>query len=89
VPELVQGNGFTFDPTDEHELASRLLEMASLSDRELKQRGEASSRVAERFGSELFGDGLEKAAGVATENMRKKFGLRDRAILLAAARFGR
>src|SRR5436309_7185071 len=31
VPELVQDNGFTFDPVDEHELASRLSTMASLS----------------------------------------------------------
>ena len=37
VPELVQGNGFTFDPTNEHELTARLLEMASLSDEERKQ----------------------------------------------------
>src|SRR5207249_5035240 len=32
VPELVQGNGFTFDPMDEHELASLLFRMATLSD---------------------------------------------------------
>jgi len=88
VPGLVQDNGFTFDPTDEHELASRLLEMAALSDGDLKQRGEASRRIAERFGPELFSKGLEKAAVVAIEN-QKKFGVRDRAILLAAARFGR
>jgi len=89
VPELVQGNGFTFDPTDEHELASRLLEMASLSDRDLKQRSEASRRVAERFGPELFGEGLEKAAGVATQLTRKKFGIIDRMLLFTAARYGR
>src|SRR5215472_8289337 len=78
VPGLVQDNGFTFDPTDEHELASRLLEMAALSDGDLKQRGEASRRIAERFGPELFSKGLEKAAVVAIEN-QKKFGVRDRA----------
>src|SRR5438034_4140182 len=32
VPELVQGNGFTFDPMNEHELAARLFKMAALSD---------------------------------------------------------
>ena len=89
VPELVQGNGFTFDPTDEHELASRLLEMASLSDRDLKRRGEASSRVAERFGPELFGEGLEQAASVATQLTREKSGVIDRMLLFAAARYGR
>jgi glycosyltransferase involved in cell wall biosynthesis len=89
VAELVQGNGFTFDPTDEHELVSRLLEMASLSDRDLKQRGEASSRVAEHFGPELFGEGLEKAADVATQLTRKKSGIIDRMLLFTAARYGR
>ena len=34
APELVNGNGFTFDPTNGNELAARLLEMASLSDQE-------------------------------------------------------
>lgn len=89
LPELVQGNGFTFDPTDEHELASRLLEIASLSDDDLKRRGEASSRVAERFEPELFGEGLEKAASVATHLTRKKSGIIDRMLLFMAARYGR
>jgi glycosyltransferase involved in cell wall biosynthesis len=89
APELVQGNGFTFDPTDDHELASRLLEMASLSDCDLKQRGEASRKIAGRFGPELFGEGLEQAARVATQLTRKKSGITDRALLFAAARYGR
>jgi glycosyltransferase involved in cell wall biosynthesis len=89
VPELVQGNGFTFDPTDEHELASWLLEMASLSDHDLKQFGETSRRIAARFGPELFGEGLEQAASVATQLKQKKFGVIDRALLLAAGKFGR
>jgi len=89
VPELVQDNGFTFDATDEHELASRLLEMASLSYHDLKQFGEASSRIAERFGPELFGEGLEQAASVAMHLKQKKFGVIDRALVFAAARYGR
>src|SRR5205823_7578307 len=39
APELVRDNGFTFDPTDEHVLASQLLNMASLTDREQKPLG--------------------------------------------------
>src|SRR5207247_9937771 len=34
APELVNGNGFNFDATNENELTARLLEMASLSDSE-------------------------------------------------------
>src|SRR5438874_2517997 len=62
VPELVQGNGFTFDPIDEHELASRLLDMASLPDDERQRLGDASYRVAENFAPQRFGEGLEQAS---------------------------
>jgi glycosyltransferase involved in cell wall biosynthesis len=89
APELVCGNGFTFDPTDEHELASRLLEMTSLSDEDLKQFGETSRRIAERFGPERFGEGLNQAAGMAIERKKKKSGVIDRALLFAAAISGR
>jgi glycosyltransferase involved in cell wall biosynthesis len=47
APELVNGNGFTFDPNNERELAARLLEMASLSDQERKHLGENSYRSRE------------------------------------------
>ena len=89
APELVQGNGFTFDPTDEHELASRLLEMASLSDHDLKQFGEASRRIAARFRSDRFCEGLEQAARMAIKLRPKKSGITDRALLFAAATCGR
>jgi glycosyltransferase involved in cell wall biosynthesis len=89
VPELVQGNGFTFDPTDERELASRLLEMASLSDHDLKQFGEASRRIAACFGSDRFGEGSEQAARMAIKLRPKKSGITDRALLFVAARYGR
>src|SRR5437867_9773642 len=42
APELVQGNGFTFDPMDEHELASLLFRMATLSDDDRRRLGDAS-----------------------------------------------
>jgi glycosyltransferase involved in cell wall biosynthesis len=90
APELVQGNGFTFNPTDVDELASRLWEMASLSEHDLKQLGEASRKIAERFGPELFGDGLEQAASVAMKLLTpNKSGITDRALLFVAARYGR
>jgi glycosyltransferase involved in cell wall biosynthesis len=89
VPELIGDNGFTFDPLSEDALTARLLDMASLSDYDLERLREASRGIATRFGPELFGKGLEDASRTAIENTPKKFGVRDRAILLAAARIGR
>src|SRR5437899_4005634 len=71
VPELVRGNGFTFDPIDERELLSRLLQIASLSDDERRSLGDASYRIAENFAPEHFGEGLEQAAKLALTHPRK------------------
>src|SRR5256885_1715711 len=49
VPELVNGNGFTFDPFDEQELVARLSQMASLSDDERKSMSDASYRISANF----------------------------------------
>jgi len=87
--ELVNGNGFTFDPTNQHELAARLLEVASLSDQERKHLGDASYRVAANFAPERFGEGLERAASVAMEVLQKRLGVMDRALLLVTRRYTR
>jgi len=71
APELLNGNGFTFDPFDEQELTSRLLKMASLSDDERTSLAEASYRIAENFAPECFGEGLEQAAQLALNQPRK------------------
>ena len=89
VPELVNGNGFTFDPTNEDQLTARLLEMASLSDEERKHLGDNSHRIAANFGPERFGEGLEGAVNMAIALAPKRFGLMDRALLLAATMYGR
>lgn len=89
VPELVQSNGFTFDPTNEHELTARLLEMASLSDEERKRLGDNSYRIAAKFAPERFGEGLERAASVAMGVPQKRFGVMDRALLLVTASYAR
>jgi glycosyltransferase involved in cell wall biosynthesis len=89
APELVNGNGFTFDPTNEHELTTRLLEMASLSDQERKQLGDNSYRIAANFAPERFGEGLERAASVAMGVPQKRFGVMDRALLLVTAGYAR
>jgi glycosyltransferase involved in cell wall biosynthesis len=71
VPELVQGNGFTFDPFDEQELAERLLKMASLSDDERKNLSDASYRISANLAPERFAEGLEQAAELAFNQPRK------------------
>jgi 1,2-diacylglycerol 3-alpha-glucosyltransferase len=88
VPELVQGNGFTFDSMDERELASLLFKMATLSDDERKRLGDASYSIAADFSSDRFGEGLESAARVALELTPKRFGVIDRALLFAALNYG-
>src|SRR4029077_7437284 len=89
APELVNGNGFTFDPTNEHELTARLLQMASLSDHERKHLGDNSYRIAANFAPERFGEGLEHAASVAKGIPQKRFGVMDRALLLVTASYAR
>ncbi len=89
VPELINGNGFTLDPTNEHELTARLLEMASLSDEERKRLGDNSHRIAPNFAPERFGEGLERAAGVAMGISQKRFGVMGRALLLVTASYAR
>src|SRR5881397_1484495 len=89
VPELVQDNGFTFDPANESELTERLLQMASLSADERRRLGEASYRIAANFAPDRFGEGLEQAAAMVLRLPQKKPGVIDRALLLAAATCGR
>lgn len=89
VPELVQDNGFTFDPANVSELAERLLQMASLSADERRRLGEASYTIAANFAPDRFGEGLEQAAAVALKLQQKKPRIIDRALLLAAATCGR
>jgi 1,2-diacylglycerol 3-alpha-glucosyltransferase len=89
VPELINGNGFTFDPTNEHELTARLLEVASLSDEERKRLGDNSYRIAANFAPERFGEGLERAASAAMGIPQKRFGVMDRALLLVTASYAR
>jgi glycosyltransferase involved in cell wall biosynthesis len=88
VPELVQGNGFTFNPMDEDELASLLVKMAILSDDERKRLRDASYMIAAKFSPERFGEGLDYSARVAMELAAKRFGVIDQALLFAASKYG-
>jgi glycosyltransferase involved in cell wall biosynthesis len=89
VPELVNGNGFIFDPTDEHELASLLFRMATLSDDDRRRLGDASYKIAANFVPQRFGEGLERAASLALELTSRTSGVIDRALLFAASKYGR
>jgi 1,2-diacylglycerol 3-alpha-glucosyltransferase len=71
APELVNGNGFTFDPGNRHELVARLLEMALLSDKEREHLGDNSYKIAGNFAPERFGEGLKEAVQVALSSPRK------------------
>jgi len=71
VPELVNGNGFTFDPFAEHELSERLLRLALLRDDERKSLGDASCKIAANFAPDRFGEGLEQAAQLALSHPRQ------------------
>jgi glycosyltransferase involved in cell wall biosynthesis len=89
VPELVNGNGFVFDPTDEHELASLLLKMATLSDDDRRRFADASYKIAANFAPERFGDGLERAVAMAMELPQRRSGVIDWTLLFAGARYCR
>jgi glycosyltransferase involved in cell wall biosynthesis len=89
APELVNGNGFIFDPTNEGELTARLLNMASLSDEERKHLGENSHRIAANFAPERFGEGLERASTMAMGVPHKRCGVMDRALLFVTASYAR
>jgi 1,2-diacylglycerol 3-alpha-glucosyltransferase len=82
VPELVNGNGFTFDPFDEQELVERLSQMASLSDDERKSLSDASYGISANFAPKRFGEGLEQAARLALSHPRRA-SLIGRALMIA------
>ena len=87
APELVNGNGFTFDPTNENELAARLLEMASLSDQERNHLADNSYRIAANFAAERYGEGLQRAANVAKGIPQRRYRAIDRALLLVTGSY--
>jgi glycosyltransferase involved in cell wall biosynthesis len=88
VPELVQDNGFTFDPMNEHELAALLFRMATLSDDDRRRLADASYKIAANFVPERFGEGLERAARMALELPQRRSGVIDRALLFAGSKYG-
>jgi glycosyltransferase involved in cell wall biosynthesis len=71
APELVRDNGFTFDPMNEHELATQMSKITLLPAEERKAFADASYKSAANFVPERFGEGLEQAAQLALSRPRE------------------
>ena len=82
APDLVEEgvNGFTFDPSNERELA-RLLGRLSASACDLASLGDASGRKIGRWTPYHFAKGVACACDVAVRSDREKPGLTDRILL--------
>jgi 1,2-diacylglycerol 3-alpha-glucosyltransferase len=88
VPELVQDNGFTFDPMNDHELASLLLKMSKLSYEERQKLADVSYTIAANFSPERFGEGLDRAVTMAMELPQRRSGVIDWTLLFGASKYG-
>lgn len=82
VPDLVQNgeNGFTFNPYNAEELATRMVEFSS-GKNDLKAMGEASRKIVAKWTPEIFASNLLKAAEAALNEPQKKASIIDKAIL--------
>ncbi|MEY2508220.1 MAG: phosphatidyl-myo-inositol dimannoside synthase [Verrucomicrobiota bacterium] len=91
APELVKvsANGFLFDPTNQQELASHLLMTSNLSTEDRAVMGRISQEIVAQFDSEVFGEGMSKAAEWALAHGAKSLSLFDRLLLWAAMRLPR
>lgn len=86
--ELVRDglNGFSFDPGNQEQLTSRLLEMSSLSTQDRERMGQAGREIAAQFAPEKFGEGLEQAARQAMFHPARQ-SLFNRVLLATVLRF--
>jgi glycosyltransferase involved in cell wall biosynthesis len=87
APDLVKDgvNGWTFDPTNEEQLADLMLRISSDEDGRLKM-GERSREIIAEWGPDRFASGLKAAVDAALNAPRKKVGLLDRLILWGISR---
>jgi len=78
-------NGWTFDPSNEEQLADLMLRISSDEDGRLKM-GEKSREIIAEWGPERFASGLKASVEAALNAPKKRAGLLDRLILLALTR---
>lgn len=84
--DLVQEgvNGWTFDPTDEHQLADLMLKISS-DEVQRVEMGRRSQEIIANWGPDRFASGVKAAVDAALNAPRKKAGLLDRLILWVMA----
>jgi glycosyltransferase involved in cell wall biosynthesis len=82
--DLVQegGNGWTFDPRNEEEMATLMLKVAS-DEKERLKMGRKSRQIITEWGPARFASGLSLAIDAALSAPKNRAGLLDRLILWA------
>ena len=88
APDLVQEgvNGWTFDPTDEEQIARLMLQVGAMSPSSRAELGIAGQRIIEAWGPERFAEGCKDSAANALAVGAKKVGAIDRLLLAALIR---
>jgi glycosyltransferase involved in cell wall biosynthesis len=78
-------NGWTFDPTDEEQLADLMLRISS--DEEARRKMGARSReIIAEWGPDRFASGVKSAVEAAMATPKKRAGVLDRMILSVLAK---
>jgi glycosyltransferase involved in cell wall biosynthesis len=75
-------NGWTFDPTNEEQMADLMLRISS-DEEQRKEMGRQSREIIANWGPARFASGLSSAIEAALSAPKKKTGLIDRVILWA------
>jgi 1,2-diacylglycerol 3-alpha-glucosyltransferase len=78
-------NGWTFDPTNEEQLADLMLRISSDEERR-KEMGHKSREIIAEWGPDRFASGISSAIDVALSAPKIKVGLFDRLLLWAMTR---
>jgi glycosyltransferase involved in cell wall biosynthesis len=78
-------NGWTFDPSDEEQMAELMLRISSDEERR-KEMSARSREIITEWGPERFASGVKAAVEAALSAPKKKVGLIDRLILWAMTR---
>lgn len=87
APDLVREseNGWTFDPTDQMELASKLAKLSALSDAERHAMGARSRELVQDWAPQRFVQGATEAIGIARKSRSRTRNYIDLALLRALA----
>jgi glycosyltransferase involved in cell wall biosynthesis len=78
-------NGWTFDPSDEEQMADLMLRISS-DEKRRKEMSARSQEIITEWGPERFASGVKAAVQAALSSPKKKVGLIDRLILWAMTR---